>query len=148
MNFVPETKPIDDLLQEMREKGDQIVLVVDEYGGVSGLITMMDLVEEIVGKFRDESQTDGEQIIEESSGVYIVPGRTQLSTIEETLGMPLVENTECTTVAGGVVQLFGKLPTAGETLEHHGIQIEVLDADRRRVKRLRMKVLVPHRKTG
>jgi CBS domain containing-hemolysin-like protein len=62
--------------------------------------------------------------------------------------MPLVEDTECTTVAGAVVQLFGKLPAPGETIEHQGIQIEVLDADRRRVKRLRMKILVPRRMTG
>ena len=67
---------------------------------------------------------------------------------EEKLGTPLVEDTECTTVAGVVVQLFGKLPSPGETIEHQGIQIEVLDADRRRVKRLRMKVMVPHRMTG
>ena len=62
--------------------------------------------------------------------------------------MPLVEETECTTVAGAVVELFGKLPSPGEKLEHQGIQIEVLDADRRRVHRLRMKVLVPKRMTG
>jgi len=148
VNFVPETKAIDDLLQEMKDKGDQIVLVVDEYGGVSGLITMKDLVEEIIGDIRDDSEPDGEKIIEEAGAVFIVPGRTELSVLEEKLGMPLVEDTECTTVAGAVVQLFGKLPAPGETIEHQGIQIEVLDADRRRVKRLRMKILVPRRMTG
>ena len=74
VNFVPETKPVNDLLQEMKEKGDQMVLVVDEYGGISGLITMEDLVEEIVGDIRDESQGDGEKIVEESNGVYIMSG--------------------------------------------------------------------------
>jgi CBS domain containing-hemolysin-like protein len=148
VNFVPETKPIDDLLEEMKDKGDQMVLVVDEYGGVSGLITMKDLVEEIIGDIRDDVESDGEKIVEETNGVYIVPGRTELGVLETKLGMPLVEDTECTTVAGAVVQLFGKLPTPGETIEHQGIQIEVLDADRRRVKRLRMKVVVPHRMTG
>jgi putative hemolysin len=148
VNFVPETKPVDDLLQEMKERGDHLVLVVDEYGGVSGLITMKDLVEEIVGGIRDESEADGEKIIEEGNGVFVVPGRLELGVLQEKLGMPLVEETECTTVAGAVVELFGKLPSPGEKLEHQGIQIEVLDADRRRVHRLRMKVLVPKRMTG
>jgi CBS domain containing-hemolysin-like protein len=148
VNFVPETKPVNDLLQEMKEKGDQMVLVVDEYGGISGLITMKDLVEEIVGDIRDESQGDGEKIVEESNGVYLMPGALELSVLDEKLGVPLVEDTECTTVAGAVVELFGRLPASGEKIEHQGIQIEVLDADRRRVHRLRMRVLVPRRMTG
>ncbi len=148
VKFVPETKPVDDLLQEMKDKGDQFVLVVDEYGGVSGLITMKDLIEEIVGNIRDESESDGEKIIEEGSGVFVVPGRLELSALEEKLGTPLVEDTECTTVAGAVVELFGRLPSTGEKIEHQGIHIEVLDADRRRVHRLRLRVPVPHRMTG
>jgi len=148
VNFVPETKPVDDLLQEMRDNGGQIVLVVDEYGGVSGLITMKDLVEEIVGDIRDDSESEGENIVEESNGTFVVPGRTELSALEEKLGMPLVEETECTTVAGAVVELFGRLPATGEKIEHRGVQIEVLDADRRRVHRLRLKVLVPRRMIG
>jgi putative hemolysin len=148
VNFVPETKPVDDLLQEMRDKGDQMVMIVDEYGGVSGLITMKDLVEEIVGSIRDESEGDAEKIIEESSGVFLMPGSLELSTVEEKIGMPLVEDTECTTVAGAVVELFGKLPVSGEKIEHQGIQIEVVDADRRRVHRLRMRILVPRRMIG
>jgi CBS domain containing-hemolysin-like protein len=145
VNFIPETKPVDDLLQEMREKGDQLVLVVDEYGGISGLITMEDLVEEIVGNIHDDTEADGEKIIEEGKGIYVVPGSLELSAIEERLGTPLVNETECTTIAGAVVELFGRLPAPGEKIEHMGMQIEVLDADRRRVHRLRLKSLVPKR---
>jgi putative hemolysin len=141
--FVPETKPVDDLLQEMKEKGDQMVLVVDEYGGVSGLISMEDLVEEIVGEIHDESEADAEKVIEESKGVYVVPGSLELGVLEERLGLPLVAETDCTTVAGAVVELFGRLPTPGEKIEHGGVEIEILDADRRRVQRLRLKTLVP-----
>jgi CBS domain containing-hemolysin-like protein len=141
--FVPETKPVDDLLQEMKEKGDQIVVVVDEYGGVSGLITMEDLIEEIVGEIHDEAEGDGEKVIEESKGVFVVPGSLELGVLEEKLGMPVVANTDCTTVAGAVVELFGRLPSPGEKIEHGGIEIEVLAADRRRVQRLRLKILVP-----
>jgi putative hemolysin len=141
--FVPETKPVDDLLQEMKEKGDQMVLVVDEYGGVSGLITMEDLIEEIVGEIHDETENDAERVVEESKGVFVVPGSLELSVLEERLGMPLVASTDCTTVAGAVVELFGRLPGIAEKIEHGGIEIEVLAADRRRVLRLRLKTLVP-----
>ena len=146
VNFVPETKPVDDLLQEMKDTGDHLVIVVDEYGGISGLITMEDLVEEIVGEIHDES--DGEKIIEESKGVYIVPGSLDLSAIEERLGIPLVADTECTTVGGAVVELFGRLPSPGEKIEHAGVEVEVLDSDRRRVQRLRLKTLVSKRMTS
>lgn len=139
--FVPETKPVDDLLQEMKEKGDQMVMVVDEYGGISGLITMEDLIEEIVGDIHDESE-DAEKVIEESKGVFVVPGSLELGVIEEKLGVPLVADTDCTTVAGAVVELFGRLPSPGEKIEHGGLEIEVLAADRRRVQRLRLKTLV------
>jgi CBS domain containing-hemolysin-like protein len=141
--FVPETKPVDDLLQEMRQKADQMALVVDEYGGVSGLITMMDLVEEIVGEIRDDAESDGEKVIEEGKGLFVVPGTLELGALEEKLGLPLVANTDCTTVAGAVVELFGRLPSAGEKIEHGGVEIEVLAADRRRVQRLRIKTLAP-----
>ncbi len=141
--FVPETKPVDDLLEEMKQKGDQMALVVDEYGGISGLITMEDLVEEIVGEIHDESESDADKVIEESKGVFVVPGTLELGVLEEKLGVPLVANTECTTVAGAVVELFGRLPSAGEKIEHGGVEIEVLAADRRRVLRLRLKTLAP-----
>jgi CBS domain containing-hemolysin-like protein len=146
--FVPETKPVDDLLQEMKERGDHIVLVVDEYGGISGLITMEDLVEEIVGEIHDESEADSEKVIEEGSGTYVVPGSLELSTLEAVIGLPLVDETECTTVAGAVVELFGKLPSNGEKIIHGGIEVEVLAADRRRVQRLRLKIPVPKKMTS
>ena len=148
VSFVPETKPVDDLLQEMKEKGDQMVLVVDEYGGISGLITMEDLIEEIVGEIHDESESDGEKVVEESKGVFVVPGSLELGIVEERLGTPLVPATECTTVAGAVIELFGRLPLPGEKIECGGVEIEVLDADRRRIQRLRLKTLVPKRMTS
>lgn len=142
VHFVPETKPVDDLLTEMKQKGDAMSIVVDEYGGISGLITMEDLVEEIVGEIHD-SESGTEKVVEESPGVYIVPGSLDLGALNEMLGSPFVSQTECTTVAGAVVELFGRLPAAGEKLEHQGVSVEVLDADRRRVHRLRMRVLAP-----
>ena len=142
--MIPETKRVSDLLQEMKKQGHQIALVVDEYGGVSGLITMEDLIEEIVGEIADESGSTREKIIEEGRGVYIVPGDLDLEIVNRRLGMSLVEDTECTTVAGAVVELFGHFPGPGERIEHQGVAIEVLEADRRRVHRLRIELPVPN----
>jgi CBS domain containing-hemolysin-like protein len=145
--FVPETKAVDDLLQEMKQKSNQMVLVIDEYGGVSGLITMEDLIEEIVGEIYDESEGDRQKIVEESNGTFIVSGTLELGVLEDKMGLPLVADTDCTTVAGAVIELFGRVPAAGETIEHGGVEIQVLEADRRRVRRLRIKPLVPRRMT-
>ena len=116
-----------------------MVLVVDEYGGISGLATMEDLIEEIVGEIHDDESGE-EKIIEETSGIYLVPGSLELNALNEVLGTPFAADTECTTVAGAVVELFGRLPAAGEKLEHNGVAVEVLDSDRRKVRRLRMTV--------
>ena len=139
VHLVPENKAVDDLLNEMRQRGDHMVLVVDEYGGISGLATMEDLVEEIVGDIHD-AESGEEKIVEESPGSYLVPGTLELATLDEVLGAPFVDDTECKTVSGAVVELFGRLPAPGEKVEHQGISVEVLEADRRKVRRLRMTV--------
>jgi putative hemolysin len=139
VHLVPETKAVDDLLNEMKQRGDHLVLVVDEYGGISGLATMEDLIEEIVGEIHDDESGE-EKIIEENPGSYLVPGSLDLSSLDAALGTPFVEDTECTTVSGAVVELFGRLPSAGERIEHQGVSVEVLEADRRKVRRLRMTV--------
>ncbi|HEX4996766.1 MAG TPA: hemolysin family protein [Terriglobia bacterium] len=139
--FIPETKPIDDLLREMKQIGDQMALVVDEYGGVSGVITIEDLVEEIVGEIHEAS--DIPKSFEESPGTYVVQGSLELAALDDLLGIPFVEDTECTTVAGAVVELFGRMPAPGEHIEHRGVLVDVLEADRRRVHRLRVKAPAP-----
>jgi CBS domain containing-hemolysin-like protein len=138
LHMVPETKPVDDLLNEMKQRGDHMILVFDEYGGISGLATMEDLIEEIVGEIHDDESTE-EKVVQETPGVYVVPGSLELSALDETLGTGFAD-TECTTVGGAVVELFGRLPTPGEKIEHQGVSVEILDADRRRVRRLRMTV--------
>jgi CBS domain containing-hemolysin-like protein len=139
VHLVPETKAVDDLLNEMKQRGDRLVLVVDEYGGISGLATMEDLIEEIVGDIHD-SESSEEKVVEETPGSYLVPGSLDLTSLEPVLGTPFVEDTECKTVSGAVVELFGRLPAPGEKIEHDGISVEVLEADRRKVRRLRMTV--------
>ena len=139
VHLVPETKAVDDLLNEMKQRGDYIVLVVDEYGGISGLATMEDLIEEIVGDIHDVESTE-EKVVEETPGSYLVPGSLDLNSLDIVLGSPLVEDTECKTVSGAVVELFGRLPAPGERIEHEGVSVEVLEADRRKVRRLRITV--------
>ena len=143
VHFVPETKPIDDLLQEMQDQGLQIVLVVDEYGGISGLITIEDLIEEIVGEIRDGTEAEGEEILEEQGGALIVPGGMELDAMEARAGVAVFPQTESTTVGGAVVELFGRLPSSGERISHNGFTIEVIEADRRRVRRLRLRAVTP-----
>jgi CBS domain containing-hemolysin-like protein len=142
VQFIPETKPVGDLLREMKQNGDHLVLVVDEYGGVSGVLTMEDLLEEIVGDIHD-TESDSQKPIAEGPGVYVVPGTLELGALDTLLGASFVEETECTTVAGAVVELFGRLPMTGERIEHRGVAVEVLESDRRRVQRLRLRVLTP-----
>ncbi len=146
VHFIPETKPIDDLLEEMKTHRRQVVLVVDEYGGISGLITIEDLIEEIVGDIRDDSEPEGDEILEESPGSYLVPATLELDAMESRLGMPVVDDTECTTVGGAAVELFGFLPSRGEKIEHQGLSFEVVEADRRKIRRLRIRLLSPKRK--
>jgi putative hemolysin len=138
IHLVPETKAVDDLLNEMKQRGDHIVLVVDEYGGISGLATMEDLIEEIVGDIHDNESTE-EKVVEENPGSYLVPGSLDLNALEPVLAR-FLDDTQCTTVSGAVVELFGRLPAPGERIEHEGVSVEVLEADRRKVRRLRITV--------
>ena len=141
VHFVPETKPIDDLLEEMKSDGQQLVLVVDEYGGISGLITIEDLLEEIVGEISDSPGAESAKLLDEGRGSYLVPGTTELDVLDARLGMTAFPDTECTTVSGAVVELFGRLPLSGERIRHDGLAIEVVDADRRKVRSLRIRTL-------
>ncbi len=139
VHFVPETKPIDDLLGEMRSHKKQLVLVVDEYGGISGLITIEDLLEEIVGEISDSPDSESAKLLDEGRGSYLVPGTTELDVLDTRLGLTAFPNTECTTVSGAVVELFGRLPLQGERIRHDALAIEVVDADRRKLRSLRIR---------
>ena len=141
VHFVPETKPIDDLLEEMKVRGQQLVLAVDEYGGVSGLITIEDLIEEIVGEISDSPDSDTAKLLDEGRGSFLMPGTTELDVLDARLGLTAFPDTECTTVSGAVVELFGRLPLPGERIQHEALAIEVVDADRRKVRSLRIRTL-------
>jgi len=142
--FVPETKPVAKLLEEMQKAHVQLSMVIDEYGGVSGLVTVEDILEEIVGEIEDEDIGGEElqEIIEEGEGWYEVLGSTEIGKIERLFGME-IEADDFTTIAGLVINESGKVPLPGTTLTFRGLNVEVLEADERRIGRLRVKRAAP-----
>ncbi len=139
--FVPETKLGSDLLREMQRDNIRMAIVVDEYGGVSGLVTIEDLVEEIVGEIRDEHEKG--EIVKESDTSYIFNGNIDLDLIEKLLGVR-PEEKDATTVAGLVSELAGHIPKPGEVFEENGLRFEVLESTERRVDRVRISLEASH----
>lgn len=140
--FVAPSMRVLDLMLEMRKTRIHLALVVDEYGGIDGLVSIEDIVEEIVGEIDDEHDVDeGPRLIKEASGSFVVDARLPLGDFEETAGPVLTSEereADLDTVGGLVVSLAGRVPGRGEIIAHPaGYEFEVLDADPRRVKRLR-----------
>lgn len=143
--FVPPSMKIGVLMQTMQSDRRHMALVIDEYGGVDGLVTIEDLIEQVVGEIEDEHDIDeGHFWTEESPGVFIALAKTPLEDFEEALGQSLTEHEavdeeEIDTLGGLVFMLIGRVPVRGEVIEHpSGATIEVLEADPRRLKRLRV----------
>jgi len=133
--FVPETKLGSDLLREMQRDNARMAIVIDEYGGVAGLVTIEDLVEEIVGEIRDEHEKS--EVVKESDTSYIFNGNTDIDLLDKLLGVR-PEEKEATTIAGLVSELAGHIPKAGEVFEENGLRFEVLESTERRVDRVRV----------
>ena len=141
--FVPPSMRVRDLLLKMRDAHIHMAVVVDEYGGSDGLVTIEDLVEEIVGEIQDEHDTDDlPMLVEEPGGFIEVDARLPVEDLEARVGAELhVEGSEddVDTLGGLVFSLVGRVPTRGELIAHpSGLQFEVVDADLRRIKRLRI----------
>jgi putative hemolysin len=146
--FVPETKPVDQLLEEMQKAHVQLAMVIDEYGGVSGLVTVEDILEEIVGEIEDEdiAGEELEEIVPKGDG-YVVLGSTEIGKIERLFDLE-IEADDFTTIAGLVINESGKVPVMGERLTFRGLEVEVLEADERRIGRLLLKKSVPENASG
>jgi CBS domain containing-hemolysin-like protein len=142
--FVPETKRGYELLREMQREKQHMRIVIDEYGGVAGLVTIEDLLEQIVGNIRDEHETDTqiEEPQREPSGSWLVPGNLPVDQLADLVGEPfeLGETYEATTVGGLVSEIAGRIPETGEVipLEPLGLRVEIVASTGRRVERLRM----------
>lgn len=138
--FVPETKRVPELLKEFQRRQVQIAIVVDEYGGTAGLVTLEDLLEEIVGEIRDEDDVETEPIVDEGNGSFIFSAKVSFNDLRERLGLE-VEPEGFETVGGYVLARLGRVPAVGETFEIDGLVAEVLEAERRRIHKVRFRKL-------
>jgi putative hemolysin len=138
--FVPESKLGSDLLREMQRKNIRMAIVVDEYGGVAGLVTIEDLVEEIVGEIRDER--DKPEIVREGERSYVVSGGMDVDRLDELFGVK-PEGKDSATVAGLVSELAGRIPQTGEIVEEDGLRFEVVESTDRKVERVRVTAVQP-----
>jgi len=138
--FVPESRLGSDLLREMQRKNIRMAIVVDEYGSVAGLVTIEDLVEEIVGEIRDEH--DKPEIVREGDHAYVVRGGMDVDRLDELFGVK-PEGKESATIAGLVTELAGRIPRTGEVIEEDGLRFEVLESTDRRVERVRITTVQP-----
>jgi magnesium and cobalt transporter len=143
--FVPPSMPLVILLQKMQTERTHMALVIDEYGGVDGLVTIEDLLEQVVGQIEDEHDTEDENLWQaDGPGVWLIQARALLEDLNEALGIDLAEgidDEEVDTLGGLVFVLLGRVPARGEVIVHPaGHELEVLEADPRRVKRLRLRV--------
>ncbi len=130
--FVPEQKRADELLREMRTEKFHMAMVVDEHGGTAGLVTLEDLIEEIVGEITDEFDVEGPGLEQLPGGALRAPGRTPIDEVSEALGHELPD-TEWDTVAGLVFNLLGHVPDAGETVRFQGLEFRAERVDGRRI---------------
>jgi putative hemolysin len=136
--FAPETKRVPELLREFQRRQIQAAIVVDEYGGTAGLVTIEDMLEEIVGEIRDEYDVEAEPIVEESDGVFVFSAKVDIDTAAERLGID-IERDGFETVGGFIVTHLGRVPTPGEKLDIGDVEVEVLEAERRRVHKVRVR---------
>jgi CBS domain containing-hemolysin-like protein len=137
--FVPETKKVSDLLREFRRGRPHLAVVVDEHGGTAGIVTLSDVIEEMLGDIRDEyDEPEAPRIKKEKDGSFEVAGAVKVDELEAALQVKLPLDPDYETVAGFVTTQLGRIPQKGETVRHDGLAFLIVDADERRVKRLRV----------
>ena len=136
--FVPESKRVSELLKEMQRRQVQMAVVVDEYGGTAGLVTVEDLLEEIVGEIRDEYDVESETVTEESPGTFVFSGKVSIDEVGDRLGVQ-IEREGFETVGGFLLSHLGRMPYVGETFEVDGLSVEVLEVERRRITKVRVR---------
>jgi CBS domain containing-hemolysin-like protein len=134
---VPETKRVPELLKQFQRQQTQCAIVVDEYGGTAGLVTIEDLLEEIVGEIRDEYDVETEPVVDEGQGRFVFSGKVDVDEVAQRLNVQ-IERVGFETVGGYLMSHLGRVPAVGERLDVDGLSVEVLDAERRRVNKVRI----------
>ena len=137
-HFVPESKRVSELLKEMQRRQMQMAIVVDEYGGTGGLVTVEDLLEEIVGEIRDEYDVESETVVEEAGGTFVFSGKVSVDEVKDRLGVE-IEREGFETVGGFLLSHLGRMPYVGERFEVDGLDVEVLEVERRRITKARLR---------
>jgi CBS domain containing-hemolysin-like protein len=136
--LVPESKRVSELLKEMQIRQAQMAIVVDEYGGTAGLVTVEDLLEEIVGEIRDEYDVESDTVSDEGSGVFVFSGKVSVDEVRERLGVE-IEREGFETVGGYLLAHLGHMPYVGETFDVDELAVEVLEVERRRITKVRVR---------
>lgn len=136
--FVPESKRVSELLKEMQRRQAQMAIVVDEYGGTAGLVTVEDLLEEIVGEIRDEYDVESEMVVDEGNGSFVFSGKVSVDELRDRLGVE-IEREGFETVGGFLLSHLGRMPYVGERFEVDGLAGEVLEVERRRITKVRVR---------
>ncbi|MTI80855.1 MAG: HlyC/CorC family transporter [Firmicutes bacterium] len=139
--MVPEGVPLDKLLKEFQQKHEHMALVVDEYGGTSGIVTMENVLEELVGEIQDEFDEEPPQVIKEKEGIFLVDGRMLLDEAAEMFNLPITEEDEYDTLAGFVFGRLGKRPRVGDEVELSAHKLEVVAMDGLRIDRVRITIV-------
>jgi CBS domain containing-hemolysin-like protein len=134
--FVPESKRVSELLKEMQRRQAVLAIVVDEYGGTGGLVTVEDLLEEIVGEIRDEYDVESETVVDEGDGVFVFSGKVSVDEVRDRLGIE-IEREGFETVGGYLLSSLGRMPYVGEVVDIDWLSFEVLEVERRRVTKIR-----------
>jgi CBS domain containing-hemolysin-like protein len=136
--IVPESKRVPELLKQFQRQQTQIAIVVDEYGGTAGLVTIEDLLEEIVGEIRDEYDVESEPVVDEGGGRFVFHGKVDIDEVAQRLGVQ-IEREGFETVGGFLMTHLGRVPAVGERVDIDGLAVEVLEVDRRRVHKVRIR---------
>jgi CBS domain containing-hemolysin-like protein len=137
--FVPETKRVAEMLREFQRQQVQIAIVVDEYGGTAGLVTIEDLLEEIVGEIRDEYDVETEPVVDVGRGSFVFSAKVNIGEVRDRFGVE-IEPEGFETVGGYLLTRVGRVPAVGETFDFDGLEVEVLEAERRRIHKVRMRL--------
>ena len=143
IQFVPETKRVAELLAELQRQSSHMAVVVDEHGGVAGLVTIEDILEEIAGEIHDEDEVaENTPLAKDANGSYLIPGNTAIQEVEDLFRIRL-HSEETTTVAGFLTSMFGRVPRKGEKYDTQGVRFEVQEADQRRISKLLARQTAP-----
>ena len=143
INFVPETMPISDLLKQMQHKHAQMVLVVDEYGGTSGIVCMEDIIEELVGEIEDEYDLADTDFQKRPDGSYVIDAKMPVADLNEELELHLPESDEYDSLGGYMLMTLGHIPAPKESIETDEIHLSVLAANQRQIKSIRLELKNP-----